>query len=211
MITAVMDEHEPITHPGIPFPLSWAAPPVDWALSPQGDLSITAGPGTDLFIDPARAADPAPIATAPRLLGRWLGDFQLSARVSVGFRSTFDAGVLVVWADDETWAKLCFELSPQGDPTIVSVVTRGLSDDCNSFVVEAPWVWLRISRLGPTYAFHASTDGKAWRLVRYFVLGGRPDPMLGFEAQAPTGESCSVTFSRVSFSPTRLDNLRDGT
>ena len=43
------------------------------------------------------------------------GDFQLSARVRVGFRSTFDAGVLLLWLDRAYWAKLCFEFSPQGD------------------------------------------------------------------------------------------------
>ncbi|WP_208867453.1 DUF1349 domain-containing protein [Streptomyces himastatinicus] len=34
------------------------------------------------------------------------GDFQLSARVSVGFSSTFDAGVLLLWIDERHWAKL---------------------------------------------------------------------------------------------------------
>jgi regulation of enolase protein 1 (concanavalin A-like superfamily) len=206
-----MNNRAPITVPGVPLTLSWSVPPLGWELSPEGALSVTAGPRTDLFIDPGEAAEPSPVLSAPRLLGRLEGDFQLSARVSVDFRTTFDAGVLVVWADDETWAKLCFEYSPQGDPMIVSVVTRGLSDDCNSFVVGASQVWLRISRLGPTYAFHASTDGVTWRFVRYFVLGGRTDPRLGFEAQSPIGDSCSVIFDQVTFTTERLDNLRDGT
>ena len=205
-----MSEHEPITVSGIPFALEWAMSPVSWELSPRGALSITAGPGTDLFIDPGRADDPKPINNAPRLVGRWEGDFVLRVHVSVDFRSTFDAGVLVIWADDLTWAKLCFEFSPQGDPMIVSVVTRGLSDDCNSFVVGADEAWLRISRSGTTYAFHASSDGAMWRFVRTFVLGGRPDPMLGFEAQSPTGEACSVRFDQFAFTTTPLDGLRDG-
>ena len=202
-----MDQRETITLPGIPLTLSWALPPAGWELTPEGALSITAGPRTDLFIDPGQAGAPAPIINAPRLLGRLEGDFQLSARVSVDFRATFDAGVLVVWSDDETWAKLCFEYSPQGDPMVVSVVTRGLSDDCNSVVVGARQAWLRISRFGGTYAFHASMDGATW----YFVLGGRPDPMLGFEAQSPTGDGCSVVFDQVTFTTERLDDLRDGT
>ena len=206
-----MDNRGPITVPGTPLALSWSAPPLGWELSPDGALSVTAGPNTDLFIDPGRAADPSPNLTAPRLLGRLAGDFQLSARVSVNFHATFDAGVLMVWADDETWAKLCFEYSPKGDPMIVSVVTRGLSDDCNSFVVGASQVWLRISRDGQTYAFHASTDGVTWLFVRHFVLGGRTDPMLGFAAQSPTGTSCSVTFDQVTFTTERLGSLRNGT
>ena len=58
-----------------------------------------------------------------------------------------------------SWAKLCFEYSPQREPMVVSVVTRGLSDDCNSFVVDGATVWLRIARVGSAFAFHASTDG----------------------------------------------------
>jgi regulation of enolase protein 1 (concanavalin A-like superfamily) len=45
------------------------------------------------------------------------GDFQLSARVTAGFASTFDAGVLLLWLDERRWAKLCFEFSPAGEPT----------------------------------------------------------------------------------------------
>ena len=88
------------------------------------------------------------------------GDFQLSARVTVGFASTFDAGVLLLWLDERRWAKLCFEFSPAGEPMIVSVVCRGLSDDANAFVVPGRSVWLRVSRVDRVYAYHASLDGR---------------------------------------------------
>jgi hypothetical protein len=65
------------------------------------------------------------------------GDFQFSARVTVGFESAFDAGVLLLWLDERRWAKLCFEFSPAGEPMIVSVVCRGVSDDANAFVCRA--------------------------------------------------------------------------
>ena len=66
------------------------------------------------------------------------GDFLFQARVEVQVGESFDAGVLVVWLDETTWAKLCFEYSPQREPMVVSVVTRGTSDDCNSVVVRRP-------------------------------------------------------------------------
>ena len=140
-----------------------------WRLTEVGELVGTAGPATDLFIDPAGGP---PKLSAPSLLGPPPeGDFQLRARVSVDFAATYDAGVLLLWSDDRTWAKLCFEYSPQRQPMIVSVVTRGLSDDANSFPVDASAVWLRVARRGPAYAFHASTDGVQWHLVRHFGLG----------------------------------------
>ena len=143
--------------PGLAEALRWEVPPTSWK---AGDAALvaTAGPQTDLFLDPAGSA---PKLTAPRLLAAApAGDFSLSARVSVDFAADFDAGVLMLHATDDTWAKLCFEYSPQGEAMVVSVVTRGVSDDANAFVVDGGQVWLRISRHGTAYAFHASEDGQ---------------------------------------------------
>ena len=85
---------------------------------------------------------------APALLGSLPGDFLLAARLKVSFASTFDAGALVLWQDERTFAKLAFEFSPQRQPLVVSVVTRGESDDCNSVAIDAGAVWLRVARLG---------------------------------------------------------------
>jgi len=55
---------------------------------------------------------------------------------------------------------------------VVSVVTRGVSDDANAFVVDGRTVWLRVSRVSHAFAYHASLDGKAWRMVRFFSIDG---------------------------------------
>ena len=149
------------------------------------------------------------MSDAPRLLGRVSGDFQLSARVSVGFRSSFDAGVLVLWADERSWAKLCFEASPQLEPMVVSVVTRDVSDDCNAFVVDEDRVWLRIAKLGRAYAFHASADGSRWQLVRHFGLGDAR-PRVGFLAQSPRGAGCRALFDEIEFAAATLADIRSG-
>ena len=113
--------------------------------------------------------------------------------VGATFSSKYDAGGVLVWLDESNWAKLAVEQSPAGEPTIVSVVTRGVSDDCNSWAAESP-AWLRVARIGPAYAFHVSTDGGTWSLVRHFALAADGDPLVGFVAQAPTGERCTATF-----------------
>lgn len=200
------DMEDTVTLAPLPIPLSWATPPSAWYRMDSG-VRIQAGPVTDLFADPSGNI---PAINAPRLQGPLgPGDFQFSTRVTVGFGGTFDAGALIVWAARNHWAKLCFELSPQGLPMIVSVVTRGRSDDANGFTVDGGSAWLRVSRLGPAYAFHASADGLLWHLVRYFDLEGRPAE-LGFVAQSPTSDGCAVTFDHLSFRPERLQNLRDG-
>ena len=144
------------------------------------------------------------------MLGSAEGDFVLSAHVEVDFEQTYDAGVLALWQDGTTWAKLCFEYSPQGQPMVVSVVTRGVSDDCNSIVIAGTSVWLRIADIGRAYAFHASTDGAFWQFVRYFAFGHGTVLSVGFEVQSPLGEGCTARFLDVRFNPSTLAELRDG-
>ena len=66
---------------------------------------------------------------------------------------------------------------------VVSVVTRGVLDDANAFVVP-----IRFFRIG-----EASSRDK-----------------VGFEAQSPTSDGCAVTFEDIRFVPERLGDLRDG-
>ncbi len=124
----------------------------------------------------------------------------------------YDAGVLLLHARERHWAKLCLEYSPQLRPTAVTVVTRGLSDDCNSFEVDSSTLWLRITRTGGAWAFHASADGTWWRLLRYFALSGDAAELVrvGFMTQSPAGEGCSATFDHITFRAGAPANLRDG-
>jgi uncharacterized protein len=200
-----------VSFPGVPFTLAAeGAPPC--AVEREGDaVVLISGPKSDLFLDPGGDG------TGPDA-GRFLGeppagDFTLQARVDVGFRNTFDAAVLLVRAGASAWAKLCLERSPQGRPTVVTVVTRGTSDDSNSFEVDGTSVRLRITRSGRTWAFHASTDGARWRLVRYFTLGEHDSGLtarVGFLAQSPLGESCRAVFDEIAFSAGAPADLRDG-
>ncbi|MFJ4712533.1 DUF1349 domain-containing protein [Streptomyces sp. NPDC088785] len=195
--------------PELPFPLRAHGPEGHWAYA-DGVLTGRAGARQDRFVPPAGdALDPT--SDAPRLLGAPEGDFRFSARVTVGFAAPFDAGVLYVHTGDRQWAKLCYEQSPH-EPTICTVVTRGRSDDANSFVVPGNSVWLRVSRTGSAFAFHASTDGETWTFVRVFALGDDTSapPLIGFLAQSPTGEGCDVSYDHIEFHQGWPKDLRDG-
>ncbi len=131
--------------PGVPFPFESSGTPACQASMAGGALTLTSGPKSDMFIDPAGDEGARPDA------GRWTGlpgedDFTFSARVTVGFASTFDAGVLLLYLSERRWAKLCYEFSPQRKPTAVTVVTRSTSDDSNSFETAGGPLWLRITR-----------------------------------------------------------------
>jgi regulation of enolase protein 1 (concanavalin A-like superfamily) len=196
-----------VTIAGMPQPLRWLRTPRDWRAT-GSRLTIEAGAETDWFADPGAPRQLASVA--PALLAEIGGDFLLGARVSVSFGSMFDAGALMLYVDDRCWAKLCLEYSPQEQPTIVSVVTNGSSDDANAFGVSGHEAWLRIARIGPAFAFHASSDGARWQLVRYFRLDAAGEPRVGFEAQSPTGTGCAVTFDEIRFERRRLTDLRGG-
>lgn len=198
-----------VTLPGLPQPLRWLVPSPSFDVTGAGVLRMVAGPRTDWFIDPGSGAA---VRNAPALLLPAQGPWQFRATVSAEHRATFDAAVLFVHVDDERWAKLCLERSPRGEVMVVSVVTRGRSDDCDSVPVGSQGLCLRISALEGSFAFHWSRDGELWHLVRSFWLGdGAPaTASVGFIVQSPTGEGCVATFRDVRFTPTLLADLRSG-
>ncbi|MFF5181944.1 DUF1349 domain-containing protein [Micromonospora sp. NPDC000316] len=200
-----------LTVPGMPSPLVPSSAAL-WQVDEEtGVLTVSAQPHTDLFIDPSGSGEP--VRNAATLLGELPpeGDFQFSARVTVAFGETFDAGVLLLWRDERCWGKLCFEFSPEAEPMIVSVICRDVADDANAFVVADRSVWLRVSRIGRVYAYHASIDGTTWQLIRVFGFDGEPSrDRIGFAGQSPTGEGCTATFDEISFRAERLADLRDG-
>ncbi|WP_030157806.1 DUF1349 domain-containing protein [Glycomyces sp. NRRL B-16210] len=194
----------------LPFALDWdggVEPPV-WSAAENG-LEATAAPRTDWY---AYAGLPAHAPSdAVKLLGTPPdGDWRFSARFKVGFKSTYDAGALLLVIDDDHWAKFAFEYSPEGTGMIVSVVTRGVSDDANGWTVEGEHVWLRASRIGPAFALHASDDGERWEFVRCFGFGVEGPVRAGLSVQSPIGEGCEAVIDEVAFTTETLRDLRDG-
>jgi uncharacterized protein len=190
--------------PGLPAALTWHIEPPEWQTDPDGSLSLLSGPGNDYFHDPATGKRTASAPCALMKIDE--PSFILSARAQMLGRETFDAAVLFVSVSD----KFCLENSPGGRPTIVSVVTRGASDDCNSVSLADAAVYLRIAKTLSTLAFHYSLDANYWHLVRYFSLGTLPSVSVGFVAQSPIGHGCRVTFSNFGFRVGELPNLRNG-
>jgi regulation of enolase protein 1 (concanavalin A-like superfamily) len=187
--------------------MRWQGTPQNWSLDAGNNLSITAGAKTDWFLDPGGSVN---VLNAPALLAKVQQPCMLKALVTSNAASMFDAAVLTVYQSDDQWAKLCFELSPQGQLMIVSVVTKGTSDDCNSIPINGKSVYLRLSVLEKAYAFHYSLDAKMWNMVRYFTLGERSNLEIGFLSQSPTGEACTATFSEIELVPEPLRDIRSG-
>lgn len=178
-----------------------------------GVLAVTAGPRTDRFADPAGAdaVANAPVVAAPA------GRGGLTATVACDGTAQFDAAALYALAGDD-WAKLALERNPAGEQMLVTVVTNGVSDDCNHRVVApagaAATVRLRLTVVGDgSFAAHVEEGGR-WELLRYFGLRrakAEPDVVrLGLSAQSPLGEGCTATFAALSWSTDVPADLRDG-
>lgn len=191
---------------GLPT-LRWLHEPATAAVT-GGQLSLSAGASTDWVTSPLTGDHSL---NAPALVFPAADDYILSARVAVSFAATFDAGVLVAYQDEQNWAKLCFEYSPQRRPMVVSVVTRGESDDCNSVELDRDWVYLRLARNGPAFILHYSMDGHYWHFVRLFALGPTGTPTkTGFLAQSPFGEGVTVQFSEFGYEQRVIADIRSG-
>jgi uncharacterized protein len=192
----------------IPRKLQWQNRPLDWDAGDGTRLTIAAPELTDLFIDPSGSGVTDNLVRA--MFAPPDPSFLLSARVAVDFASTYDAGVLLLMEKDDVWAKLCFEFSPQKEPTVVSVVTRGVSDDCNSAVIEGREVFLRMAHTPEATAFHYSLDGRFWHMVRYFSLGRLNYPKVGLASQSPTGKKCTSIFTEITYKAGALKDRRNG-
>jgi len=186
--------------PGFPKTYQWRNTPVDWNVK-DGVLTIRSAGKTDWYVAPT---DGQQAASSPILLFPAAKDFWFSAKVTVEFKSLFDAGVVAVYADEKNWVKFAFE-SPNGKTgAIVSVVTRGLSDDNTGTAIENNSVYLKVSKAGQAIFLYFSMDGKKWNLTRAFNLGSEQQLQFGFSAQSPMGAGSTVTFSEIHYKPEPL-------
>ncbi len=190
--------------PGLPGARKWQNTPRSWQFDDAKVLTVSANGKTDWFVDPF---DGTVANSAPILLFTPDSDYVLSARVAVRFVAKWDAGALMLWGDDHHWAKLSFEYSPDKKPTLVTVVTRGLSDDCNSSSIQGDSVYLRIAKSNRTYVFYFSTEGHDWQILRTFSLDTELPISVGFEAQSPVGSGATAKFSAITYNPHRIGNI----
>ena len=198
--------------PSLPFALEPAGSPPPGCRVRQGVLTLTAAAGTDLFVDPA-GAEPGQVPDAGRFAGLPpAGDFTLAAQVSVEFGSMYDAGVAAAARGRTAVGQALLRVLAAAAADRGHGRDQGHLGRLQLLRGGRHTLWLRITRSGAAWAFHASADGAWWRLLRYFALSCDPAEMVrvGFLAQSPTGEGCAATFDHITFRPGAPKNLRDG-
>jgi hypothetical protein len=188
--------------PGIPFPLQWEIRPEYFEVK-GNTLLIQAGAKTDMFRDPNVTYN---TDTAPKLLFTPDDDFVLLASVQHSFAEKWDGGAIVLKADSLNWIKFCYEKDYLGSRRVVSVVTRNISDDCNSVSFESDKVYFKMAKAGPVITLYCSPDNKQWMLVRHFQFHSKSKIKVGFLAQSPLGKQCTVTFADIAYFSKRIQD-----
>ncbi|MBS1520047.1 MAG: DUF1349 domain-containing protein [Bacteroidetes bacterium] len=191
---------------GIPHPLSWVNKPLSYKINPA-DIFIEAGEKTDMFRDPNVTYD---TDNAPRLSFTADPNFVLTAKIHHDFINKWDGGAIVLEADKMNWIKFCFEKDYTGMHRVVSVVTKDISDDCNSVAINGNDVFYKIAKADNVITLYYSADGKKWFLIRHLQFNTIKPIKLGFLAQSPTGKNCKVTFSNISYSTKKIKDPYTG-
>lgn len=179
----------------------------------KGDRwEIYAPPHTDFFCNASGEEGEAAgtLCNAPVYYTEIEGDFVLKVKVSHDCASTYDAAALLVYKDETNWAKRCFEKTDIGPNAVVSVVTRGQSDDANGCNIADKSVWLQICRVGDAFAFHFSEDGAHFYMTRFFHFPAGKVAKVGLVAQSPTGSGGMRTFEHLTIEHKTVENIRAG-
>ena len=182
--------------------LAWINEPQAWRFD-DGTLHIDVPQSADFFEDPAGVNVRS---SAPFLYCAADGDFSLTARVDVDMVGAYDSACVMVMADDKHWAKLCFELVNQV-PTIVSVVTLAVSDNCISEKIGRAKPYLKILRSGNCVGFHYSLDAIEWTLVRFFRFEAQK-VKVGVVGQCPVGTGTTVRFASFDFEMKKIRSAK---
>ena len=174
----------------------------------NGTLKVVAEKGTDFFNNPE---DNTITSTAPLLFREIKGDFVAKTLVRPDFSSLWNAVALMVHIDNANWIKFAFENSDATGNSIVSVVTKKVSDDANGVILnDQNRVWLKLIRKNNIYAMHWSINGTDYKMARLSAMPKVDLVKIGIEFQSPVGESANHEIEYFELAETTVKDLRKG-
>lgn len=189
---------------GIPYKPEIVNAPTSYVINGT-EIQLSAKGKTNLFNNPNGIYR---VQDAPMILFRPEKDFTLSAKVSGEFKSVYDVAALVVYQDENSWAKFCYEYSVEKIPTIVSVVTKTYSDDCNSMSTGSS-AYMSVVKKGEEFSFFYSEDNVNWKLIRHFRMELSGVLKAGFAAHGSRGDGVTAVFSEIKYRDKALENMRN--
>lgn len=173
-------------------------------------LEMVSSVETDFFIEPGQP--PYNKANAPLLLMTVdnTKPFTFSIKVSPKHLVKYDAGMVFLYVNDSEWLKFAFEVDERMIGRIVTVKTKGFSDDNNHDAISTKSVYLKISSDTKVVGFYYSLDAKTWQLVRVFKNEYPQNLKIGIGSQSPVGKGNKSVFSEFQFAETNVKDFRMG-
>ncbi len=190
----------------IPHGLFWENKPAVFSAK-NNEIIIVAGQKTDMFRDPNATYN---TDNAPKLLFNADDNFVLTVSIEHAFNNKWDGGAIVIKQDSLNWIKFCFEKDYTGAKRVVSVVTKNISDDCNSVKIESNKVFYKVAKADNVITLYYSVEGTKWFLVRHLQFDTDKHFQVGFLAQSPTGQSCTVKFSKINYTVKKIKDPYTG-
>lgn len=173
----------------------------------ENGIQIVAGEKTDKYIAPDYSYT---FDNAPRFVFDADKNFVFSVAIQHQFVNKWDGGAIILEADKDNWIKFCFEKDYTGAKRVVSVVTKGISDDANSIELPQNIAYYKMAKKEDTVYLYASKSGKEWYLVRAINFKYNKTLKLGLLAQSPEGKSNTVNFSDVKYSAITIKDFWTG-
>lgn len=199
-IHTTAQQHSQVKIKAIPYPLAWNNQPESFKIE-NDVVTIVAGPKTDMFRDPNVTYN---TDNAPKLLFTADSNFILSTSIEHSFTEKWDGGAIVLIQDSLNWIKFCFEKDYTGAKRVVSVVTKDVSDDCNSVEITGNKVYFKIAKAGNVITLYYSENNQNWFLVRHLQFNNAKKIRIGFLAQSPTGTKCEVRFTDIKYEARKI-------
>ncbi len=189
----------------IPFKLEVLNEPVAVYTVKGDSLLLSAKGKTNLFASPSGHYN---VQNAPMVLFHPDSSFVFCAKVGADLKAVYDVAALVFYQDSDYWGKFCFENSVNKQTSIVSVINRIYSDDCNSMHIDDDYAYMAIIKKGLEMSFHYSRDGKNWEMIRNFRLETEESLKIGFAVHGSRGDGTQGQFSNIRYSSRVPDDLR---
>lgn len=149
-------------------------------------IKMESGPGTKLFnaVSGYHKANNFPFYYRVHQ-----GDFIVRCKITPEFKEVYDLGCIVIFDHQDKWIKFAYENTDTGCPTVVSVITDGVSEYFGGDRVHKESIWMQVCRIGNCFSLHYSTDQTIWMLDKIFQLEMNQEVKVGISVQSPKGKS----------------------
>jgi uncharacterized protein len=131
-------------------------------------------------------------------------DFSFTAKIKMNYIAEFDQAGLIVYYDDENFAKVCVENQLHSKNKLGSVVCKNKrSDWATQNFDDTDEIYFKISKRDNTFLFEYSIDGKRFIQMRLFdILTDKP-VSVGVFGASPLGEGFKAEFTDCKFTENR--------